>query len=90
MAAEISELVLDGNASAGHLQEIFAPEITLAEIQCGECLATAPVGSLRLYAAPMATVLRCCNCDNILMRAVRTPHGFWFEMSGARRLKFQI
>lgn len=83
-----SDAVLDGNAVAGLLQGIFAPEITAAQIQCETCGFTAAVGSLRLYAAQMGAVLRCTNCGRILMRAVQTPHGRWLEMKGTRHLKF--
>ena len=83
-----SDLVLDGNAAAGLLQEIFVLEITTAQIQCEACGSTGAVGSLRLYAAPMGAVLRCTHCDGILMRAVHTPHGRWLEMTGARCLRF--
>jgi ferredoxin-NADP reductase len=83
-----SDLVLDGNAAAGLLQEIFVLEITTAQIQCEACGSTTAVGSLRLYAAPMGAVLSCIRCDGILMRAVRTPHGRWLEMTGARYLRF--
>jgi hypothetical protein len=83
-----SGLVLDGNAAAGLLQEIFALEITSAEIQCGDCGSIGAVAALRLYAAPMGAVLRCTHCDGILMRAVHTPHGRWLEMTGARCLRF--
>jgi Family of unknown function (DUF6510) len=83
-----SDRILDGNAAAGLLQEIFVLEITTAQIQCEACGSTQAVGSLRLYAAPMAAVLRCSHCDASLMRAVRTPHGRWLEMTGARCLRF--
>ena len=83
-----SDLVLDGNAAAGLLQEIFVREITTAQIQCGTCGFTAPVGSLRLYAASMGAVLSCTRCDGIVMKAVHTPHGRWLEMTGARYLRF--
>jgi hypothetical protein len=87
MAENISDLVLDGNAAAGCLHEIFASDITIAQIQCDACGSARPVGSLRLYAAPMGAVLRCPHCDGVLMRAVNTPHGRWLEMSGTRCLK---
>lgn len=90
MTQNISDLTLDGNAAAGFLQEVFASEITVAKIQCEECGSIRPVGSIRSYAAPMGAVLRCANCDNILMRAVRTPHGLWLEMRGSRRISFSI
>jgi hypothetical protein len=40
-----SDLVLDGNAAAGLLQEIFVLEITKAQIQCNACGSTAAVPS---------------------------------------------
>jgi hypothetical protein len=83
-----SDLVLDGNAAAGLLQEIFVLDVTTAQIQCKACGSTGAVGSLRLYAAPMGAVLRCTHCDGILMSAVHTPHGRWLEMTGARYLRF--
>jgi hypothetical protein len=83
-----SDLVLDGNAAAGFLQQIFVPEITAAQIQCETCAFTGAVGSLHLYAAPMGAVLRCSQCDGIVMRAVHTSHGRWLEMTGARYLRF--
>jgi len=83
-----SDLVLDGNAAAGLLQEIFALEVTSAQIQCESCGSIGVVGSLRLYAAPMGAVLRCTHCDELLMRMVHSPHGRWLEMRGARYLRF--
>jgi hypothetical protein len=85
-----SDLVLDGNAAAGLLHEIFVTDTTAAQIQCVACGSVSAVGSLRLYAAPMGAVLRCTHCDSILMRAVRTSHGRWLEMSGARYLRFSL
>ena len=83
MTENSSDLVLDGNAAAGLLQEIFVLDITAAEIRCEACGSTGAVGSLRLYGAPMGAVLRCTHCDGILMRTVQTPHGRWLEMTGA-------
>jgi hypothetical protein len=78
------DLVLDGNAAAGLLQEIFVLDITTAQIQCEACGATGAVGSLHLYGAPMGAILRCTHCQSILVRAVHTPHGRWLDMTGAR------
>jgi hypothetical protein len=83
-----SDLVLDGNAAAGLLQEIFVLDIATAQIECEACGCTGAVGSLRLYAAPMGAVLRCTHCDGMLMRAVHTPYGHWLEMPGVRYLRF--
>jgi phage FluMu protein Com len=88
MTEKGSDLVLDGNAAAGLLQEIFVPEITAVEIRCEACGTTGAVGSLRLYGAPMGAVLRCTHCDRVLIRTVQTPRGRWLEMANARYLKF--
>lgn len=88
MTDDGSALVLDGNAAAGLLQEIFVRDITTAQIQCAACGSTGAVGSLRLYAAPMGAVLRCTHCDGTVLRAVHTPHARWLEMTGAGYLRF--
>jgi hypothetical protein len=52
------EFVLDGNAAAGALREVFAADVTTAQIQCDTCGSAGAVGALRYYAAPMGVVLR--------------------------------
>jgi phage FluMu protein Com len=89
MANNVSDLLLGGNAAASLLQHIFVPDITLATIRCAACDCTSAIGSLALYAAPMGAVLKCADCESVLMRAVDTPHGLWLEMTGARYLKFK-
>jgi hypothetical protein len=81
------DFVLDGNAAAGALREIFAADVTTADVQCDSCGSLGVVGSLRCYAAPMGVVLRCGTCTAIVLRTVHTPHGRWLEMRGARRLR---
>ena len=89
MADTDSGFVLDGNAAGGPLQEIFVPDVTTAQTQCAACSSTQILGTSLLYGASMGAVLRCTCCNGILMRAVRTSHGRWFEMTGARYLRFQ-
>ena len=84
------DFVLDGSAAAGALREVFAVDITSAQIQCDTCGAAGALGALRYYAAPMGVVLRCTNCTAIVLRAVRTPHGRWLEMRGAHSLRMAL
>ena len=84
----VTDLVLDGNATAYLLELIFTPDITLAKIRCKECDSVSTVGSLIMYAAPMGAVLKCADCESDLIKAVDTPHGLWVEMTGARSLRF--
>jgi hypothetical protein len=51
-------LMLDGNAVAGLLQEVFAVEMTTALGTCGNCGATDAVGAMHVYRGA-GTVLRC-------------------------------
>jgi hypothetical protein len=88
MTDNVSNLILEGNAAAALLQELFACDITIARTQCQACGSVEGVGALRPYAAPMGAVLRCTRCDCVLMRAVQTPHARWLEMKGARYLRF--
>jgi Family of unknown function (DUF6510) len=64
----VSDLVLEGNATVALVQELF-----IARAQCEACDSIEDIGSLHPYAAPMGAVLRCSHCDGILMRAVHTP-----------------
>jgi hypothetical protein len=80
--------VLDGNAAASFLLEIFGHNLPTAQIQCEACRYSGAVASSRLYGASMGALLGCAHYDGILMRAVHTPHNCWLEMTGAHYLKF--
>ena len=84
------DFVLDGNAAAGSLREVFVADMTTAHIQCDACGSVRALGALPFYAARMGVVLRCTDCAAILLRAVRTPHGRWLEMRGAHCLRFAL
>ena len=87
MADTDAGFVLDGNAAASLLHEVFVFDATTAQIQCAACGASGLVGSFPLYAAPMGAVLSCMHCEAILLRAVRTSHGRWLEMTETRYLR---
>ena len=89
MAHNISDLMLEGDVAALLLQHVFAPDITLAQIRCAACDCTSGVGALPMHAAPMSTILKCSNCDHVLMRVVDAPRGLLLEMVGARYLRFE-
>ncbi len=82
-------LPLDGNSAAGLLSELFTVEITSASITCDGCKTVAPIGAARLYGGRMGAVFRCAHCENVVVRLVRTPEGYWLEMKGARSLFVQ-
>lgn len=79
-------LRLDGNAAAGILSEIFTPDITAARAMCAHCGATRAVGALPVYAHGMGTVVRCPNCDGVVLCVTRTPTQVWLDATGARHI----
>lgn len=82
-----NELRLDGNAAGGLLNEIFPFEMTTAETTCAGCGATKLIGELMLYGHRMGAVLRCANCDTVLIRATHIRGSYWLDLSGMRCLR---
>ncbi len=75
---------LDGNAAAGILSEIFVPDLTTARATCANCAATRAMGALLVYAHGMGMVMRCPNCDAVVLRVARTPTWLWLDATGAK------
>ena len=78
-----SELVLDANAAAGILQEIFGAEMTAAPTQCASCGNEGPVGTMLAFMQSPGVVLRCSACEAVIMRIVQTPHAILLDARGA-------
>jgi Family of unknown function (DUF6510) len=81
---------LDGNAAAGLLQQIFAIDITLAQITCGSCELVQPLAALRLYGLPMGNILCCRRCQATLIRAVARDQECWLDLRGAAALHARL
>ena len=84
----MDERRLDGNAAAGVLREVFAFEMTTAEIACVRCGSTGSVGGQMAYMHGMGVVVRCASCDNALIRIVQNPKGYFLDMRGMSYLRF--
>ncbi len=78
-------LMLDGNAVAGLLQEVFAVEMTTAIGTCGDCGAAEPVGAVHVFRGA-GVVMRCPHCDNALMTIVKDDARVWIGFPGLRTL----
>lgn len=77
---------LDGNAAGALLSEMFACEMTAAQLTCGGCGTAAAIGAMPVYGATMGAILRCAHCDTVVLRLTHTPAGLWLDMHGTRRL----
>ena len=84
----MSELVLDGNAIAGLLQEVFAVEMTVAVGTCSGCGASEPVGAMQLYRGA-GLVLRCPHCGNALAKIVVDGARHWVSFDGMHALEIE-
>jgi hypothetical protein len=85
----MDELMLDGNAVAGLLQEVFAAEVTTAIGTCATCGAADAVGALRVFQGA-GVVMRCPHCDNALLTIVKDGSRVWIGFAGVRTLQVNV
>ena len=85
----MDELMLDGNAVAGLLQEVFAVEMTTAIGTCAGCGAAEAVGAIHVFRGA-GIVLRCPHCDNPLVKIVRDDARLWIGFPGVRTLEVAV
>ncbi len=82
-------LMLDGNAVAGLLQEVFAVEMTTAVLTCTTCSAREPVGACHVFRGA-AVVVRCPHCNNAVMTIVKDGARVWIGAVGVRTLEVTV
>ena len=81
---------LDGNAAGGVLGQIFAHEMTTAELSCAGCARVGPIGAALVYGMAMGTIIRCPGCGAALIRVARGPQRSWVDFSGTRLLQLRM
>ncbi len=79
---EDADLRLDGNAAAGMFGEIFALELTSARARCDSCGTVAELGAEPMYVHAPGIVVRCRNCDDVMIVAVHGGGRYWLGFSG--------
>ena len=73
----MDELMLDGNAIVGLLQEVFAADMTT------------PVGAVQVFRGA-GIVLRCPHCGNNLAKIVKSDSRVWIDLRGIRTLEVTV
>jgi hypothetical protein len=81
--------MLDGNAVAGLLQEVFAVEMTTAIGVCGGCGAINAMGATHVFLGA-GVVLRCPHCDNVLVKIVKDDARIWIGLPGVNTLEVAV
>jgi hypothetical protein len=76
-------LMLDGNAVAGRLEQIFGRDMTTAVARCAGCASNAPIGALMAFTRGPGVVLRCPTCQMVIARIVETTAAIYLDARGA-------
>jgi len=79
----IRSTMLDGNAAAGILSEIFALEMTSSSTECANCGREGEMGTLLAFTQAPGVVLRCPVCEHIILRIVESPSAIYLDLRGA-------
>jgi Family of unknown function (DUF6510) len=85
----MEELILDGNAAAGILQQVFAAEVTTASGTCAGCGRVDALGAVVVYSSGPGLVLRCRGCDSVLVKVATDGERTWVDMRGVRTLELR-
>jgi hypothetical protein len=83
-------LMVDGNAVAGQLQQIFGRDMTTAVTRCGGCANDAEMGALIAFTRGPGVVLRCPACQAAVARIVETPAAIYLDARGAAYVRMEL
>lgn len=77
--------MLDGNAIAGLLHEVFGTEMTEATGTCANCGKSGQVGAVHVFRSA-GVVLRCPHCGNVLAKIVERQTQACIDLLGLSAL----
>ena len=81
------ELMLDANATAGLLFEVFGVEMTASPTECANCGNEGEIGTLLAFTQGPGVILRCSACEHVVLRIVQTPEAIYLDARGAVYLR---
>jgi ribosomal protein S27E len=82
-----TDLVLDGNAVAGVLGELFQRDLTMATGTCRGCGLSGPLAQTRVYGQAPGAVVRCPGCGGVLLTIVAEGGRYWLGFDRLRCLE---
>lgn len=80
-------LVLDGNAVAGLLDEIFGVDMTASPTVCAHCGREGDLATLLAFTKAPGVVLRCPACASVMLRIVQTSRAIYLDARGTMYLR---
>jgi hypothetical protein len=81
MRAENAASVVDGNALAGLLADVFAGDVTQYVGLCGGCGSSAPLAEAVVELDDVGAIVRCRTCRHTLATVLRSAEGVRFVVS---------
>jgi uncharacterized protein DUF6510 len=84
-----TELMLDGNALAGMLFDVFGADVTASSCECAGCGNHAELGSLLAFTQAPGAVLRCSACRAVALRVVERSDAYYVEARGLAWLRIE-
>ena len=82
-------MMLDANAVAGDLAELFGFEMTATVHRCAHCGNIGQMGTLLAWTQGPGLTLRSCICREVVVRIVRTPTRTLIDVSGAAYMEIR-
>ena len=82
-----TELMVDGNAIAGDLEQIFGRDMTMAVARCAGCAVDSMMATLMAFVRGPGAVLRCPSCTSVIARIVETPTATYLDARGMLYLR---
>lgn len=80
-------LVLDGNAVAGLLVDIFGVDMTVSPTACVQCGREGDLATLLAFTQAPGIILRCPACESVVLRIVQTPNAMYLDARGTIYLR---
>ena len=81
---------LDGNSLGGLLRDLFGREMTHERGCCDACGAINPLGTTLVFRDAPGDVIRCSNCQTVLMVAVALPTGMRVSFQSLRWMEVSV
>ena len=78
---------VDGNAVAGAFADVLGCDVTTATLTCAGCGRVGVFAETHVYHRAPGIVVRCPDCEAVLMRIVESPQQTWIDLQGVASMQ---
>jgi len=87
---QADDLAVEGSAVAGSPGNVFAIDVTAAEVTCPHCGGSSPLADERAYLHGGGSLLHCKHCTSVLGRFRRSQDATWVDLRSMPAWALQI